>query len=205
MAIKEIKRLDDADQRFSKKAISWTTANVSIWIAVSAVLGLVVGGGAIYLQQSAVSNENLLAAQLNGRVALEEAELRALIRDNNIVAYWSGPEQNCKYALIVNGSGQAFIRYLKDGMGIDDSSSNYRVIGTYPQADSFSITKAAGNQANAISFVNPDGAQVFYSKEFPANVYLAFPDVNYQIEIFDPENGVSLSIATAAGAIRKVD
>ena len=71
-------------------------------------------------------------------------------------------------------------------MGIDDSSSNYRVIGTYPQADSFSITKAAGNQANAISFVNPDGAQVFYSKEFPANVYLAFPDVNYQIEIFDP-------------------
>jgi len=205
VAIKKIEGPDDADLRFSKRALNWTTANVSIWIAASAVLGLVVGGGAIYIQQSAASTENLLAGQLNGRVALEESELRSLIRDNDLVAYWAGPEDNCKYALIVNGSGQVFIRYLKDGMGIDDTTSNYRVIGTYPQADSFSITKAAGNQANAISFVNPDGAQVFYSKEFPANVYVAFPDVNYQIEIFDPVNGVSLNIATAAGSIKKVD
>jgi hypothetical protein len=205
MAIKSLGDPVDADLRFSKPPTKWTTASVSIWITVAAVLGLIIGAGAIYLQQSAASQENLLAGQLSGRVALEEAELRTLIRENDIVAYWSGPEENCKYALIVNGSGQVFIRYLKDGFGIDDATSNYRVIGTYPQVDSFSITKAAGNQANAISFVNPDGAQVFYSKEFPANVYVAFPDVNYQIEIFDPETGVSLNIATTAGSIRRVE
>ena len=203
MAIRQT-RGSNRDMGSSRTKTGWTTTRVSIWIAVSAVLGLVTGGGAVYIQQSTANNENLLAGQLSGRVALEEAELLSLVRENNLIVYWAGPEANCKYSLTVNGSGQAFVKYLANGRGIDDTSSNYRVIGTYPQADAFSITRAAGNQANAISFVNPDGAQVFYSKEFPANVYLSFPDVSYQIEIFDPGNGVSLNLATTAGSIRRV-
>jgi hypothetical protein len=78
------------------------------------------------------------------------------------------------------------------------------VIATYPQPDAFAVTQAAGNQPNAISFVNPDGAQVFFSKDFPSNIYMAYPDAPYEIEIYDPGSGTALNLATTARVIRRV-
>ena len=144
------------------------------------------------------------AGQTLGQVALTESQLRQIISDQKIVAYWSGPQDGALYSLVVNNYHQIFIRYLPNGKGIDDNAPDYRVIATYPQSDAYAITKTAGNQANAISFINADGAQVFYSKNLSANVYVAFPDNPYEIEIFDPGNGTALSLATAPGKIVQV-
>jgi hypothetical protein len=194
----------DADLRFAANVNIWKRSFALRLVAIAAVVGLGIGlGGATLLNQSQ-GNSATVSGQLSGRVALTENELLAIVSENNLVAYWSGSEAGALYSLVANTSGQVFVRYLSDGLGLEDTSANYRVVATYPQADAFAITQAAGNQANAISFVNPDGAQVFFSKDFPSNIYMAYPDLAYEIEIYDPGSGVALNLATTSMAIRRV-
>jgi|TARA_B110000259_G_scaffold1181_1_gene1415 hypothetical protein len=194
----------DADLRFAANVNIWKRSFALRLVAIAAVVGLGIGvGGATLLNQSQ-GNSPTVSGQLSGRVALTENELLAIVSENNLVAYWSGSEAGALYSLVANTSGQVFVRYLSDGLGLEDTSANYRVVATYPQADAFAITQAAGNQANAISFVNPDGAQVFFSKDFPSNIYMAYPDLAYEIEIYDPGSGVALNLATTSMAIRRV-
>lgn len=196
--------IEDADIRFAEKVGFWKRTFSLQIVAVAVALGLALGAGGASLVFQAQGSSNTISGQLSGRVALTESELVRLVSENNLVAYWSGPQTGALYSLVANTSGQVFIRYLPNGAGLDDTAANYRVVATYPQADAFAITQAAGNQPNAISFVNPDGAQVFFSKDFPSNIYMAYPDAPFEIEIFDPGSGTALNLATTARAIRKV-
>lgn len=150
------------------------------------------------------ANAATKVGQTEGKVALTEGELRTLILDEGVTAYWVGPIANCMYSLEINSNHQVLVRYLPDGKGVDDTQPNYRVIATYPQADAFTVTKTAGNQANAISFVNGDGAQIYYNKALAKNVYLAYQTADYEVEIYDPIEGASLSLATASGKVVKI-
>jgi len=177
-------------------------------IQVAVVSALIAAGMAtavVFAFTSISTTGNTSAGALLGQVALSESELKNLVITNKLAAYWVGPQDGAKYSLISNSNGQVFVRYLPGGKGLDDTNADYRVIATYPQGDAFSITKAAGNQANAISFTNADGAQVFYSKNYAANVYVAFPDSPHEIEIFDPKDGGALSLATKPGTIQKIE
>lgn len=172
------------------------TALISIFLTLAVIVAFkpsIVFGGEISVQ-----------GQTLGQVALTESQLRDIVKREDVVAYWSGPQENALYSLVINNNHQVFVRYLPNGKGLDDTSATYRVVATYPQADAFTVTKAAGNQPNAISFVNGDGAQVFYSKTLSGNVYVAYPDVPFEIEVFDPADGVALSMATASDVIVQI-
>lgn len=173
-------------------------------VIASALTASLLTGGVAYFVVSVTGSQISEAGATLGQIALTEAQLRDQVISKKLTAYWVGPVPNAKYSLISNANGQVFVRYLLDGKGLEDTNATYRVIATYPQTDAFSITKAAGNQPNAISFTNVDGAQVFYSKSYAANVYVAYPDVPYEIEIFDPKDGGALSLATTAGTIQKI-
>jgi hypothetical protein len=145
-----------------------------------------------------------VSGQTLGQVALTEAELIEIIRRENLVAFWLGPVQGARYTLNVTAGSQVFIRYLPNGQGLEDISQSFVIVGTYPQANAYSITEAAGAQPNGVTFLNADGAMVYYSKLMPTNVYLAFPNLDYEIEIFDPVDGGALSSAATVGKVQKV-
>ena len=145
-----------------------------------------------------------VAGQTLGQVALTESELIDIIGREKLVAYWLGPVQGAKYTLNVTAGSQVFIRYLPNGQGLEDISQSFVIVGTYPQANAYSITEAAGAQPNGVTFLNADGAMVYYSKLLPTNVYLAFPNQDYEIEIFDPVDGGALSSAATVGKVKKV-
>jgi hypothetical protein len=151
-----------------------------------------------------MGNQLTVAGQTLGQVALTEAQLREVVLKNKLTAYWSGPLDKALYSLVANSNGQVFVRYLPEGQGLADTAAKYRVIASYPQPNAYSVTQAAGNQANAISFINADGAQVFYSKSYATNVYLAFPESAFEVEIFDPGNGAALGLATTSGKITQI-
>ena len=75
------------------------------------------------------------------------------------------------------------------------------VIATYTTTNAFTATQSAGNQSNGVTFINSDGAAVYYSKDTPTNVYVAYPNLNFQIEIFDPIAATALDIASKSGAL----
>ena len=144
------------------------------------------------------------AAQVSGGVALTEAELIADVKKLNRVVYWTGSQNGAKYTLNAATTGQVYVRYLPNGKGLSDTAANYRVIATYDVNDAYTSTKAAANTSNGISITNPEGAAVFYKKDTPTNVYVAFQNLNYQMEIYDPGDGVSIGLASGSGALKQI-
>ena len=139
-----------------------------------------------------------------GKVALTESELIAAVKKLGVDVYWAGPVNGAKYTLAVPADGQAYVRYLPNGNGLTDTKPNYVVIATYTTTNAFSATQAAGNQSNGVTFINAEGAAVYYNKDTPTNVYVAYPNLNYQIEVFDPIAATALDIASKQGALRLV-
>ena len=150
------------------------------------------------------SDQITFTAQTSGGVALSESELISIVKKLNRVVFWSGPQKNAKYTINASAKGQIYLRYLPNGQGLSDTNANYRVIATYDVQDAFKSTQAAANQSNGISLSNPDGAAVFYNKATPTNVYMAYPNLNYQIEIFDPHENTSINLASTSGTITKI-
>jgi hypothetical protein len=108
------------------------------------------------------------------------------------------------YGLTITADNQVFIKYLPEGNGLGDLLPNYRVVATYPESAAYDITRAAGTQANAISFINADGAAIYYSKDRATNIYIAYTGIPYEIEVFDPDPATALDFATAPGAVVQI-
>ena len=151
-----------------------------------------------------VASTSTFTDVIAGKVALTESELIAAVKKLGVDVYWAGPVKGAKYTLAVPADGQAYVRYLPNGDGLTDTKPNYVVIATYTTTNAFSATQAAGNQSNGVTFINAEGAAVYYNKDTPTNVYVAYPNLNYQIEVFDPIAATALDIASKQGALRLV-
>ena len=183
--------------------------NGSPKIILLMLLSALISSGVTYAVTSNSSSaptasSTTLTEVISGKVALTEAELIAAVKELGADVYWAGPVKGAKYTLAVPVDGQAYVRYLPEGQGIDDTKPNYVVIATYTTADAFTATQAAGNTSNGVSFISASGAAIYYSKDTPTNVYVAYPNLNFQVEIFNPIAATALEIASTNGALRLV-
>lgn len=182
--------------------------SVPLKVSLLIVMSALISSGITY----AVTSNNSAATSVTGtfievtagKVALTEGELIAAVKQLGVDVYWAGPVSGAKYTLAVPADGQAYVRYLPNGQGIEDTKPNYVVIATYSTIDAFTSTQAAGNTSNGVTFINAEGAAVYYSKDTPTNVYVAYPNLDYQIEIFDPIATTALDIASKTGALKLV-
>ena len=189
--------------------IAVTKSNGSPKIVLLMVLSALISSGVTYLvtnnsTPTPAASTSTFTQVIAGKVALTEPELIAAVKQLGVDVYWAGPVKDAKYTLAVPADGQAYVRYLPNGQGIDDTKPNYVVIATYTTTDAFTATQAAGNTSNGVTFVNTEGAAVYYNKDTPTNVYVAYPNLNYQIEVFDPIAATALEIASKAGALRVI-
>jgi hypothetical protein len=81
--------------------------------------------------------------------------------------------------------GRIYIRYLPAGVA-PGSSAPALTVATYPAADGLAATTAAARKPDGIRIPLPHGAVAFFARSRPTNVYVAFPGVREQIEVFDP-------------------
>lgn len=136
-----------------------------------------------------------------GQVALTDAQLRAEVKAIGGSIFWAGAQPNALYTLNHIKDGQDFVRYLPNGKGLKDQAQNYRVIATYADPEAYTTVTTAAKVSGGVSFTNPDGSFVYYSKSTPTHVYLVYKNLPFQIEIFDPTPGASLKLATTPGII----
>ena len=151
-----------------------------------------------------VGNLTTLAAKTSGGVCLSEKELRDLVSKQKITAYWAGPVANATYSINTSNVGQVFVRYVMKGQSCDSENKDFRVIATYAVSGAYESTKAAGSQANGVSLANADGSIVYFNKDVPTNVYLAYQGLDYQIEIYDPNPKDAVTLATTANKIQLI-
>jgi hypothetical protein len=74
---------------------------------------------------------------------------------------------------------------------------------TYRVADALAVTIGAARRSGAVRIAVGGGGVAFYSKRRPTNVYLAFPDSDVQIEVYDPSADLARRLV-AGGHVRLV-
>jgi hypothetical protein len=99
--------------------------------------------------------------------------------------FWVGPVSGSRLELSRSPDGRVYVRYLPAGARVG-SPKPYLTVGTYPLANGLAVTTAASKKAGAVALPLGNGAVAFYQRTRPTNVYVAFPGVADQVEVFDP-------------------
>lgn len=90
------------------------------------------------------------------------------------------------YEVTRTKDGSVYIRYLPQGVPVGVKRPDYLTIGTYPQKRALAILKATAAK-NRVPTMNLDGGGLaFVDKKHPTSVYVAYPNVDVQVEVYDP-------------------
>jgi hypothetical protein len=112
--------------------------------------------------------------------------------------YWAGPKPGYTYEVTQRGDGTIYVRYLSPGVRVGDPRSAFLIIVTYPYANALLALQRVQN-GKGISV--PRGGLALVHQGYAKSVHLAYPRVNYQIEVYDPLPQVARLVATS-GQVR---
>lgn len=198
------KKIEEPVIEVQKKKIKQSTKTAALMVAAFLAGSVLTYTFTANSEPTVEVSTSTFAEVSTGKVPLTEKELISAVQQLGVDVYWAGPVEGAKYTLSAPAEGQVYVRYLPKGEGLTDTKPNYVVIATYATPDAFTSTQAAGNQTNGVTFINTQGAAVFYSKDAPTNVYVAYPDIDFQVEVFSPIAQTALDIASKQGALRLV-
>lgn len=180
--------------------VSTEAAKIRRKFITIAVAIVAVGGLLLFVN----ANKSKDLSTLTGKVALSASELHDLVVSKHITVYWAGPMDGAKYTLTANTPGIAVVKYLPGGVGLNDTKTLFRAIGTYAQKSAFTIARNSGASPGNVGFVNADGNAIFYSSSRPSNVYVGIKGHDIQVEVFDPVVDQALGLVLVRGQIRPI-
>jgi hypothetical protein len=107
--------------------------------------------------------------------------------------FWIGPKTGDTLELSRNSNGSIFVRYLPPGAKVG-SSTPYLTVATYPFAGAFAAIQTVAKQSGSTPMKLAQGGLGVVSATYPQSVHVAYPDVDYQVEVYDPTAGNATSI-----------
>jgi hypothetical protein len=116
--------------------------------------------------------------------------------------YWVGARPDVQYELTRTDEGRVYIRYLPSDAEIGEGKEHLS-IGTYPLANAYAATAKEAAKETSRRVAVGNGGVAFFSTNHPTSVYVAYPDSDYQIEVFDPSAAVAQQFV-AAGKVQPV-
>jgi hypothetical protein len=132
-------------------------------------------------------------------VGLSEAGLRTLAAAVGQPIYWAGPKPGYLYELTRTKTGNVFIRYLPPGDRVGTRKLEL-TIATYPYQHALQALK---NVSQGRQHTLPGGGLALIDTRSPQNVHIAYPGVNYQVDVFDSSAARSQQVALS-GRVRPV-
>jgi len=97
--------------------------------------------------------------------------------------YWAGPKDKYVYELTRTSNGNVYVRYLPPGVNVGGKEGALLIVATYPYPNALARLKAISNGTGTSL---PGGGLALPAAGYPKSVHVAFPGVDYEIEVFDP-------------------
>jgi hypothetical protein len=110
--------------------------------------------------------------------------------------YWAGPPEGSELELSQPSPDRTYVRYLTGGVEAGDPQL-FLTVGSYRLADPVAALRGQGGQPDGVLVKAQDGGTVYFSKERPESVYLAYPGTETQIEVYAPDFQEALELATS--------
>ena len=136
-----------------------------------------------------------------GAVAVATQE--QLARLASLVAhpvFWLGPKANESYELTQTPSGKIYVRYLPKGVHVG-SDKPYTTVATYPFPGAFPAIQLQAARKGAIIARLAGGGIAVLDQSYPQSVHIAYPGVDYQVEVYDPQPGRAMELVAAGGLV----
>jgi hypothetical protein len=121
--------------------------------------------------------------------------------------FWLGPKPGSTYELTRESNGSVIIRYLPKGVGVG-SSKPYLSVATYPFPGAYSALESVAKQSGSSTARIARAGIAVLSARYPNSVHVAYPGVDYQVEVYDPTPGLALGLVAggklaAVGSLRR--
>jgi hypothetical protein len=174
-------------------------AVIAVALAIAFVAWLLVrGSDSANKAQSSTAPATTVSATSNAVAAklIAPAELQALQTTVGHPIYWAGAPQGRATEVTITKEGWVYVRYLPSGARAGDSRELLTVV-TYPVPDAYSRLQALAKDAGEHVLAVPGGGIGLYSRVRPTNVYVAYPGIASQIEVFDPSPQAAQTLVTA--------
>ena len=126
-----------------------------------------------------------------GPVLVSAAQLASTAHSLGRPVYWAGPRDNWSYELTVTKIGRVYVRYLPRGAKAGDPRSSFLTVGTYPGANAYGNLKKVSTGPAVHSNLLPEGGLMVAPKSLPKSVYIAYPNGDYQVEVYDAAPGAA--------------
>ena len=124
-----------------------------------------------------------------GAKAASIHELKSLAVTLGHPIYWAGEEPGTTYELTRTTAGSVYVRYLPPNVAVGDRRPNYLTVGTYPQRGALGVLKATAARRGVKTISVENGGLALVDKKHPTSAYVAYPDLDVQIEVYDPTAG----------------
>jgi hypothetical protein len=123
----------------------------------------------------------------NGAEIVSVDELREAAAEQATPIYWAGEQDEAELELSRQEQGRTYVRYLTGDAEVDDPQPDFLTVGTYEDEDAVAALLRLGNEPGGVLAKAPGGATVYFDRTQPRSVHLAFPGVDVQIEVYDPD------------------
>lgn len=130
-----------------------------------------------------------------GPMVLSATGLKAHVATLDQAVYWIGALAGERYELRRTTDGSAYVRYLPPGVPAGADPGGYIEIATYPYKGAFAAVKASPRKGKLLTVAGGKGGIASIDRGSPTNVHVAFPHVDYQIEVYAPHAEAARALA----------
>lgn len=123
----------------------------------------------------------------NGAEIVSVDSLREAAGEQGSPIYWAGEQEGAQLELSQPDSSRTYVRYLTAGAEAGDPNPDFLTVGTYEDPNALQNLRTRGNDPGGVLAKAPGGATVYFDRNRPNSVYVVYPGVDAQIEVYDPE------------------
>jgi hypothetical protein len=189
-------RRDDPDRKPDESGSEGVriTAVIAVALAVGLLLWLLLIKG-----DDSGSDPETSQGSTESTQVVSESELLGTLKGAGYAVYWAGPRTGVEYEVSRPEEGRTYLRYLPEGEEAE-SERPFLTVGSYREPDALASIRKLGQKPGAVLIEVAGGGAVYATGPDATNAYLAFPGVDTQIEVFDPEAGQAMRLIRS-GAI----
>jgi hypothetical protein len=139
-----------------------------------------------------------------GREIVSPDSLRGTASEGTAPIYWAGERDGAELELSRPDEERTYVRYLTGDAKAGDMRADFLTVSTYKQPNAVASLRRQSRRSGGTIANAPGDATVYFDREKPRSVYLAYPGTPVEVEVFDPNFKRALRLVES-GQIVAVD
>ena len=110
--------------------------------------------------------------------------------------FWLGSKPGYTYELTRGQGGKIYVRYLPAGVAVG-SAKPYLTVATYPFPGAYAALEKQAAATGAVTAKLAGGGIAVLDIGYPESVHVAYPNADYQVEVYDPTPARAMQLVSA--------